>query len=185
VYKVGAILDYIPPYNITIEDDRSVIEAEEATIHSNPWLILHAMVLMVILVIGSGFTLKFIGQRSGLRIDVDISWNTKLSETTTSSTATATTKNLAAANNLSQEAITVPSQDNVAVQAKDHAIRLQTVTIKPKDNLGRIFKRFGLGTKDAADILKLKQAKPLRLMRVGRKLDLVQSFKNYHMRLTA
>lgn len=165
-------MDYIPPYNITTEDDKSIIGAEEATIHSNPWLILHATVLMIMLVIGGGLTLKFIGQRSDLRIDVDISDNTKLSETTTSSMATATTENLTAANNLSQATITAPSRDNIVVQAKDRAIRLQTVTIKPKDNLGRIFKRFGLSTKHAADILKLKQAKPLRLMRVGRKLDL-------------
>lgn len=52
------------------------------------------------------------------------------------------------------------------------------VTIKQKDNLAKIFKRHGLSTKDAAAILALKQAKSLRDLSVGKKIDLTITPEN-------
>lgn len=47
------------------------------------------------------------------------------------------------------------------------------VTIKHKDNLPKIFKHYGLSAKDASAILAIKQAKVLKNLHVGKKIDLV------------
>lgn len=156
----------------------------------NLWLALYALAFITVFVAGSMVASKSPRRAETVSIDLAIvnqnAQKTDVAPTVKDSVLLASAT-IAPETTTTTKTTTESTTDVVDSQAKVdqsvankpiasmHAsvVKPLVITIKPKDSLGKIFKRAGLDAKGAAGILALAKAKPLKNLRAGNKINLL------------
>lgn len=144
-------MDCTPPDNTS---NRGCVKGNEVVFFRNPWLFLGIVFILATLIVVGVFALRRLHSGDGAHIHY-------------SSISKNTIKKMFADAPVVEQAVV----DTVSVAS--NLVEPKIVTVRPKDSLNRIFKRLGLDTKYAGEILKLKRASSLKSVTSGRKLKLV------------
>lgn len=181
-------------------DNRNHVEAKAAAFSHNPWLMLYFLIVVTVFVTGSMVASKSSRKIEIAPIEIAIADQNIQQAAITAPADNKSGVLLAAvapvpAVNIAAPApvpsvISVASAGSIAsgstkaidakvIEKNPHVMVVASVakplvvTIRAKDNLGKIFKRIGLSPKSAAEILALKQAKALKDLHAGSKINLV------------
>lgn len=144
-------MDYIPPDNIDYDD---YVETGELVFHRNPWMVVYSVVFLSMLVMGSIFSSKFSEKSSSAQIDINI-----VDQDQPNSSIIVSASVLGDTSGIGAKKAAVDSRPRSFI-----------ATVRPKDSLSSIFKRFGINVKSAKEIQSLKQAKVLSKLTVGKKI---------------
>lgn len=151
-------MDYIPPDNT---DDRGYVARKEVVFFGSPWLVLCGVILFAVIIVGGIFAFRFVQKSNNSHIALS-SIDKKSFHNVFQSDSDVTVI----------AAVSSNPDPSVSTNTNDVSLPL-VVAIRSKDSLPRVFKRLGINDKSAVNIIKLKQAKALKSIRVGHKLSLL------------